>query len=214
DEVYDLQLRLSNKRFYGSSKGWLVTVDETFVVILMNPFIRIKGCEENENSYWARRYDCYVRKATISTDPVLNADECVVEVIFGDGYRLASITLAKDKTWTYRDHRTWHFIDDVVHVRDNVYCVDTSDRLNLDGKIIEQRIVRKRYLVDLNKKQVFMVKRCFKMEKKEREQTAIPKLYGALKKVKWIEMISLGDVALFVGANDSVSALTSKLPGS
>ena len=38
--------------------------------------------------------------------------------------------------------------------------------LNLDGKIIEQRIVRKRYLVDLNEKQVFMVKRCFKMERK------------------------------------------------
>ncbi|XP_068342711.1 F-box protein SKIP23-like [Pyrus communis] len=237
DKVYDLQLRLPNKRFCGSSKGWLVTVDENFAVTLMNPFARIQGCEENENSiirlpslmppcptrtmYWARRYDRYVHKATISADPVLNADECIVEVIFGDGYLLASVRPGKDKTWTYREHRTWHFIDDVVHVGDKVYCVDRSDRLNLDGKIIEERIVRKRYLVDLNKKEVLMVKRCFRMERKEGNRRRYPSFVTQKFEIfrwnseesKWIEMTSLGDVALFVGANDSASVLTSKLPG-
>ncbi|KAB2597562.1 F-box protein [Pyrus ussuriensis x Pyrus communis] len=178
--------------------------------------IRIQGCEENENSvirlplqmpplprrteYWARRYDRYVRKATISADPVLNADECIVEVIFGDdGFRLA-----KDKTWTYRDHRTWHFIDDVVHFRDEVYCVDTSNRLNLDGKIIEQRIVRERYLMERKgngRRYPNFVIQNFEIFRWNFEES------------KWIEMISLADVALFVGANDSIFVLTSKLPG-
>ncbi|KAL6209230.1 hypothetical protein ACLB2K_020173 [Fragaria x ananassa] len=39
DKVLDMQLRVPNNgRFCGSSKGWLIFVDEKFAVTLLNPF--------------------------------------------------------------------------------------------------------------------------------------------------------------------------------
>ncbi|CAL8157160.1 unnamed protein product [Prunus armeniaca] len=93
NKVLDLQLRLPSKRFCGSSKGWLIVLEENFVVTLMNPFSMVDGCKEKENLiihlppqarlYDFRESDYHVRKATISADPILNAHDFIVTVIYG-----------------------------------------------------------------------------------------------------------------------------------
>ncbi|KAK9912686.1 hypothetical protein M0R45_036536 [Rubus argutus] len=95
DKVLDMQVRLPNKRFCGSSKGWLVIVEDNFCVTLLNPFGTVKARKHQENSIirlpplkppakdrgleaWIKRCNYFVHKTTISEDPILNANDCIV----------------------------------------------------------------------------------------------------------------------------------------
>ncbi|XP_040363678.1 uncharacterized protein LOC112171332 [Rosa chinensis] len=49
DKVLDMQLRVPNRRFCGSSKGWLIFVDEKFAITLLNPF-SVKGREKKKKT--------------------------------------------------------------------------------------------------------------------------------------------------------------------
>ncbi|XP_062014397.1 F-box protein At2g17690-like [Rosa rugosa] len=147
DKVLDLQLELPNKRFCGFSKGWLLTMDEDFVVTLINPSSRVKGRKTKENSIirlpalnllktdevfnakWAKFCDYYVFKATISADPISNAKDCIVVVIHEDSRQMAFIRLDKDTTWTYIKEGIAD-MEDVVYVKDKLYTVDIFDQLH------------------------------------------------------------------------------------
>ncbi|KAK9920784.1 hypothetical protein M0R45_029330 [Rubus argutus] len=98
NKILDVKLRLPNKRFCGSSKGWLVVVEKDFTVTLINPFSMPKGRGERENlaiclpqldpppdysreeleEFWAEDCEYFVLKATITADPILNASDCNV----------------------------------------------------------------------------------------------------------------------------------------
>ncbi|KAI5347007.1 hypothetical protein L3X38_014886 [Prunus dulcis] len=71
----------------------------------------------------------FVVKATISADPILDANNCVVVVIYEGSCKLAFIRLNKDTTWTYVDPRLEYIgqsldmIEDVVHVKEKFYAV-------------------------------------------------------------------------------------------
>lgn len=50
DKLLDLQVRVPNKRFCGSSKGWLIAVDKNFAITIINSFFRVIGMRKKENS--------------------------------------------------------------------------------------------------------------------------------------------------------------------
>ncbi|XP_061999352.1 probable F-box protein At1g44080 [Rosa rugosa] len=241
NKVLDLQIRLPNKRFCGSSKGWLVTVEENFAVTLLNPFSRVIGMEEKENSIihlpplegpkqgreqWVKKCDYYVYKAMISADPVVNAEDCVVVVIYEEQCRLSFIRLNKDKAWTYV-HRP-RPVQDVLHFGNryyavnywsNLYSFDITTQSNSDvdcfvSSIPLQNVYTKRYLVDSNEKELMMVQRHMAYEGSKLVTKKFKTFKFKLDDIfDWIEQETLGDVALFVGDNSTVSVVASSFSG-
>ncbi|KAB2598688.1 F-box protein SKIP23-like [Pyrus ussuriensis x Pyrus communis] len=230
DKVLDLQVKLSKKRFCGSSKGWLVAVEEDFTITLINPVFRVKGRKVKENSIiclppfnppswervWIGRPNYGVYKATITADPILDADNCVVLVIYEDRCQLAFIRLNKDKMWTYIEDLRFVLFE-VVPVRNQFYAIggdesqllsfDITTRFSSDIKFITTRRANEcfttLYLVSVNEEELLMVVRYidhdYDREKRVTEKFEIFK--------------SLGDVALFLGDNSTVAVLASDIPG-
>ncbi|XP_007211317.2 uncharacterized protein LOC18776316 [Prunus persica] len=199
NKVLHLQLKLSSKRFCGSSKGWLIALEENFVVTLINPFSVVEGCKEKENSiirlpslarlYDFREFDYHVYKATISADPILNAHDFIVTVIYGYFSNFAVIRLGKDTEWSYinfnlEDDYEFRRFHEVVHLGDKFYALYNDDRiLSLDardtielseiiselevkwgsltpmGEFGSQSRANKTYIVDSNEKGFLIVKR-------------------------------------------------------
>ncbi|XP_021800264.1 uncharacterized protein LOC110744588 isoform X1 [Prunus avium] len=147
EKVLDLQLNFLNKRFCGSSKGWVIIGEENFAITLLDPLSRTKGKEEKENSiirlpplisppddeggalkFFTKHYEYYVKKATLTADPILNANECLVVVIFGYFSNMAFLRLSKDTTWTYLDKEV-KGICEVVCIENKFYVVDHWSRI-------------------------------------------------------------------------------------
>ncbi|KAK9912693.1 hypothetical protein M0R45_036543 [Rubus argutus] len=154
---------------------------------LANPFGRVKAREHQENliirlpplkppakdrglEAWIKRCNYFVQRTMISEDPILNADNCIVVVIYVECIQLAFIKPGKDTTWTYVDER-WRGNEEVVHVKDNFYSVnnrsqllyfkitrDSSSDVTLAAKEIPRKSVHKGYIVDSNEG-LLMVKR-------------------------------------------------------
>ncbi|CAN6705687.1 unnamed protein product [Malus baccata var. baccata] len=232
DKVFGLQLKFPNKRLRGSSKGWLIAVNLDFVVTLINPFLRVKGrqkradsvidlpplaCPDNMSS---RRKTTFVNKATLSADPILEADKCIVMVMHErerTGNNLAFFRLTKDTSWTYVVDETLRSLQDVVHVGSKFYVVKemgtlcsfdiTSDQSISDKQLVAadtlecfQKYV-KTYIVVLDDNELLMVQRVVEFDD------------GGCWTKEWIETETLGDVALFLGDNFSISVKASNFPG-
>ncbi|KAL6220294.1 hypothetical protein ACLB2K_008050 [Fragaria x ananassa] len=150
-KVLKFQAKVPWKVFVGSSKGWLLFVhrnvrEKNLGVTLVNPFLRIKGRKNKENTIiclppltppgWEKWYvNCeeYVCKATISADPISNTNDCIVTVIHLERGNLAFIRLGKDTTWTYVDESVdnaldedigCQMIEEVVNVGNTFYAVN------------------------------------------------------------------------------------------
>ncbi|XP_021833978.1 F-box protein SKIP23-like [Prunus avium] len=241
DKVLDLQLNLSNKRFCGSSKGWLIAVDQSRIVTLINPFVRVKGRRMKKNSIirlppltppspnirdemlaWAPYSNYFIFKAMLSADPILDANNCIVLVIYEQQCQMAFIRLNKDTTWTYVDQR-YSIIEEVVLHQHKVYAAsdrsfvsfDITTRSLSNVKFVAQCFRSgdwmKTYLVDSNDEELLMVER--KIELEEERVTRKFKIFKFdYKECKWIVKKSLGDVAIFLGDNSSISVSASKFP--
>ncbi|XP_062018849.1 F-box protein At2g17036-like [Rosa rugosa] len=233
DKVLDMQLRVPNRRFCGSSKGWLIFVDEKFAITLLNPF-SVKGREKKKKTnatiirlppllgkkVWIKKCDYYVFKASLSADPILDPKDCVLTVVYGEYDRLAFIRPScKDKRWTYVDKR-WGLIEEVVYSRGLIYAVDNDSQLfsfnisSLSKLKLAQGLpsdgFSKRYLVlDSNEKEFWMVKRYIDYQNDKRETTEFKVFKINIDEHKWTEKETLGDVALFIGDNSSVSVMAS-----
>ncbi|XP_062014426.1 uncharacterized protein LOC133730946 [Rosa rugosa] len=144
----DLQVRVPNKRLCGSSKDWLIFVDKnvadkTFGVTLINPFFRVRGRREKENSIirlppltppgwekWFRRCEYYVYKATMSGDPIQDPNNCIVFVIYMEQSLLAFIKPGKGTAWTYVDAsvdstvRGCRLVEEVTCLEGKFYAVN------------------------------------------------------------------------------------------
>ncbi|VVA17392.1 PREDICTED: F-box [Prunus dulcis] len=242
DRIFDLKLKLSNKRFCGSSKGWLIAMDKSFTVTLTNPFVRAKGGRMKENSIirlpplipqdpddlvgWAHAPNYFLLKATLSADPILDANNCIVLIIYEDQCQMAFIRLNKDPTWTYV-YQHWNGIEEVVHVEDSFYAVtirnyligfDITSQSNSDEKLVAKRRApdhpQKTYLVNPNEKELWMVHKHIDIEDDKTQVTYEFKIFELdYEKGKWSAKKTLGDVALFLGDNSSISVLASKFPG-
>ncbi|KAK9945387.1 hypothetical protein M0R45_010907 [Rubus argutus] len=246
DKVFDLQLSVPNKRYCGSSFGWLIAVEKNFAVTLINPFLRVKGWRKKENSIirlppmwprpnkndhrrrWSRQCDHYVFKATMSADPILNAEDCIMVVIYRELCQIAFIRLSKDTTWTYIDtgvDKQGNLIQEVAHVEDKFYAVDHWNRLlsfgvtaqsNSDMELVARITVRqvmadKKYLVYSNGKELLMVIRYLAYDDGKRSTVGFLVYELNFDKCDWVARNNLGDdVALFVGDNSTVSVSASK----
>ncbi|KAL6280312.1 hypothetical protein ACE6H2_017193 [Prunus campanulata] len=252
DKVLDLQLRLPSKRFCGFSKGWLIALEENLVVTLMNPFSMVEGCKEKENLIirlppLARLYeygelDYHVYKATISADPILNAHDFIVTVIYGEFSNFAAIRPGKDTDWSYINFNSgddWEFrrFHEVVHLEDKFYAVYNEDRiLSFDAQdtilrfdIISELEIKwgsltpmgcrpnKTYIVDSNENGFLIVKRYKKWKDIWPYGKAVTFKFKIFElnfdKHELIEKETLDDAALFLGDNSSMFVLASKLPG-
>ncbi|KAM5551691.1 F-box protein SKIP23 [Rosa sericea] len=246
NKILDLQVSVPNKRYCGFSKGWLITLENNFIVALINPFFRVKGKQKKENSiirlppltckdltprrilHWSRRSESYGVKAMISADPVLNASDCIVVIIYEELKQMAFIRLSKDTTWTYIDRSAdnrGRLIEEVAYFRDRFYAVDYWRRLlsfditaqsNSDIKLVAQSIegkkFDKKYIVNSNEKELLMVQRYY-----SREDSSVTIGFKVFEfkfdKSEWVEKNDLGDVALFLGDNTSISVVTSSSSG-
>ncbi|XP_004309236.1 PREDICTED: F-box protein At2g17036-like [Fragaria vesca subsp. vesca] len=237
NKLLDLEVRVPNTRFCGSSKGWLIFVENNFAVTLVNPFFRVRGRTEKQNSVihlppvWHFRksdhFDYYVHKAVISADPLLNANECIVVVITEPFYQLAFIRLGKDSTWTYVDWRIrGRGFDEVVFLEGKLYGVQSRNRvlsceintrfhsgLKLAANKFQTNYWAKNYLVCSKEKGLLLVHRLLDFEG-GRHTTKFVVYKLNFNKRKWTEIDTLGDVALFVGDNSSffVAAFRGCLP--
>ncbi|XP_050365472.1 putative F-box protein At5g55150 [Argentina anserina] len=240
DKVLDMQLRAPNRRFCGSSKGWLIFVDETFAITLLNPFsVKLREKKKKANAtiirlpplhgekWWIRKCDYYVCRASLSSDPILDPEDSVLTVIYGEKYQLAFIRCSKDKRWTYADNNFCP-VEDVVYSQGVIYAVDNDSRLfsynistlsKLELSQGNSSYANKIYLVfDSDEKEIWMVKRYIKyknIKKWLRRETTEFKIFkmNIDDEHEWIEKETLGNVAFFVGDNSSVSVVASDFPG-
>ncbi|XP_034203893.1 putative F-box protein At5g55150 [Prunus dulcis] len=208
DKVLKMQLKWMKKRFCGSSKGWLIVCDDNFVVTLINPSFWVKRRQMKKNSIirlpplnppdechrdaCAKHCEYFVYKAAISADPISNANDCIVVVIYGPSYELAFIRLG-DSKWTYFDGSCYIF-EDIAQIGDkNLYI-----KAYLVGSNEEELLLVHRYSTFTCQCRVTNGFRLFKMDDD---------------KYTWIEKNDLGDFALFVGDNSSISVVASKIQG-
>ncbi|XP_004309234.1 PREDICTED: F-box protein At2g26160-like [Fragaria vesca subsp. vesca] len=241
NKLLDLEVRVPNTRFCGSSKGWLIFVEKNLAVTLFNPFLRVRGRREKQNSiihlppllsptvaekFYRGDLDYYVRKAMISADPLVSTTECIVVVITQPFSQLAFLRLGKDSTWTYVDvrYRARGF-HEVVFLEDKLYGVQCDSRvlsceintrfhsgLKIAARKVQTVCYSKKYLVYSNEKDLLLVHR--HMEEVDARRTLKFVIYKLnFNKRKWIEINTLGDAALFVGDNSSFLVSASSFRG-
>ncbi|KAL6127691.1 hypothetical protein ACLB2K_071054 [Fragaria x ananassa] len=247
NKVLDIQLEIPNiyKRFCGSSKGWVIAMDDNFGVNLINPFLRMKGRKPKQNSiihlpsltpprtasgreFWRKNYERFVYKATITADPIINPDDCIVVVIYVERCRLAFIRLNKDISWTYmaEDYAT---IEEVAYVDRKFYavdnhskalCFDIASQFNLNIERISQCVGRhqkwftKIYLMDSNNGELLLVHRYVDYHHEDIRVTKKFRVFTFdFATLQWMDKDTLGESALFLGDNSSVCVLASKISG-
>ncbi|XP_062018149.1 putative F-box protein At4g17565 [Rosa rugosa] len=258
NKVLDLQLEMPNVRFCGSSKGWLIAIRNNFAVTLINPFFRVKGTRKKENSIihlppittefpenekdiWEREFAHYAFRATISADPILNTNDCIVAVIYEHRCLLAFIRLGQDTKWTFIDQRWFPFYD-VAIVQETCYAVrgQRGELLSFDIATGNNSKTKKKmrqnfcsdvervapavrqdrryvntmtYLVDSTQGKLLMVQRDITHKPGTRETLKFEVYELDFDKFWWKKKKTLGDVAIFLGDNSSISVVASHFPG-
>ncbi|XP_048421827.1 uncharacterized protein LOC125468991 [Pyrus x bretschneideri] len=242
DKVLGLQLEFPNKRLRGSSKGWLIAVNMDLLVTLINPFLRVKGRQKRADSIIdlpplacpdnmsPRRKTIFVNKATLSADPILEADKCIVMVIHErEGNNLAFFGLTKDTSWTYVVDETLRSLQDVVHVGNKFYVVKemgtlfsfdiTSDQSISDKQWVAADTLEcfqksvKTYVVVLDDNELLMVQRVVEFDDGGRWTNEVGIFKLNFDMYEWIETETLGHVALFLDDNFSISVKASNFSG-
>ncbi|KAF4399028.1 hypothetical protein G4B88_023622 [Cannabis sativa] len=116
-----------DKRFGGSSQGWLLTVNRDFTVTLYKPYSTdhdsaiinlpclfppevedgdLEGLED------MREYcDQHIYKATITADPLINPNDYMVVVIYLYCWKIATISPGRDNIWRKIDPNEEIFSD-------------------------------------------------------------------------------------------------------
>ncbi|XP_062175580.1 uncharacterized protein LOC133880612 isoform X2 [Alnus glutinosa] len=102
NKTYELKsfLPRGSKRWFGSSHGWLITVDKNFVITLSNPF-----CFDGIIYLppVLHRNGLHIHKVILSADPIVAPDDYTVMVIYIDGLAPDELAFIRpgDKGWTY-----------------------------------------------------------------------------------------------------------------
>ncbi|KAL5567983.1 hypothetical protein UlMin_024558 [Ulmus minor] len=173
----------------------------------------------------------YVKKVAIFTaDPIGNPDDFAIVVIYR--CQLAYIRPAKDNKWTriVDTKISFRAFDDVVYYNNQFYAItmsygkvisfDVNDPNNLNVKLVirdsfghheKGTFVDVRYLVK-SYGELLMVERYWD-DLGDRFTTKFRVFKLSLDRLKWIEIKSLGDVALFLGDNYSLSITASNFDG-
>ncbi|KAB2596655.1 hypothetical protein D8674_032105 [Pyrus ussuriensis x Pyrus communis] len=197
-------------------KGWLIVVNIDLVVTYKSVF-KVKGRQKRADSIIdlpplacpdnmsPRRKTIFVNKATLSADPILEADKCIVMVI-------------------HERERT-----DVVHVGNKFYVVKemgtlfsfdiTSDQSISDKQLVAADTLEcfqksvKTYVVVLDDNELLMVQRVVEFDDGGRWTNEVRIFKLNFDMYKWIETETLGHVALFLDDNFSISVKASNFSG-
>ncbi|XP_034203892.1 putative F-box protein At5g55150 [Prunus dulcis] len=174
----------------------------------------------------AKHCEYFVYKAAISADPISNANDCIVVVIYGPRYELAFIRLG-DSKWTYFDG-TCYIFEDIAQIGDKSYVLTAIRRKLFIFEYTTQRILNvnavaplffetdlyiKAYLVGSNEEELLLVHRYSTFTCQCRVTNGFRLFKMDDDKYTWIEKNDLGDFALFVGDNSSISVVASKIQG-
>ncbi|KAL5570093.1 hypothetical protein UlMin_026668 [Ulmus minor] len=225
-----------DKRFCGSSEGWLVAVNKDYTVSLYNPYSTLVGNCNNiqlpklfppgveydfEDESDDEDFDHHIFKATITADPLENPNDCTIAVIFSD-FELSFIRLGKDTTWT-KVYRRGLFVE-IMPYNNHFYVLDNigglisfeDDLHNLNEKVIIDDLrtlvhyCSKKYLLKSCRGDILQVERYLTWEDNGGRQ--ITEKFNVFKldfeRHRWIEIKDLGIESLFVGDNSSISIST------
>ncbi|XP_071725129.1 uncharacterized protein [Rutidosis leptorrhynchoides] len=171
----------SNKKFCGSSHGWIAFNDENGIITLVNPFkngttIQLPRLhiQKKTINYWQD-----LRKLVLSEDPSLCPQSFIAVAMFG-GYQTIAYIKAGQESWTMIDNGIFNmtltiFID-VIFYKGLVYavtyrgllvCFDVSQpppvqvKILVDPGIHESTWKNKVYLVESSKGELLLVERYY-----------------------------------------------------
>ncbi|PIA64252.1 hypothetical protein AQUCO_00100023v1 [Aquilegia coerulea] len=222
----NFQLRVPLSKFCrGSSHGWLITLDENLTdVHLLNPFLLVDNeiqlppltsLPHEEGDIYN---ECFLPKVVLSANPASNPNYAAM-AIYGQFNTLAFLK-SGDKTWKSLDNK--HMVmEDVIYFKDHFYSVSYvgsvfSCDVNHPHPKIEivapcpSNHKGKNYLVDFFG-DLLQIRRVM-MDPSEDYTARFEVFKLDLCTRKWSQLESLGDQALFVGDNYSVSLSSSDFP--
>ncbi|CAI9099591.1 OLC1v1036439C1 [Oldenlandia corymbosa var. corymbosa] len=230
DKVYETELpEASGRRCWGSSDGWLVTIGSDMEIHLVNAFSRVRVLLPsattfqilfNASANWYELIDkaIVIRKPSQSNDSV-NEVEFLVMAIYGPFKQLA---FAKPgySSWINVEETFQHRFLDVACVNDQIFAFSASGNLllvDVGSRVIEimpsippkQRWARERVHLEGD---LLMVYQNLYVEHMINHPSVEPVQFQVFKfdfsDKEWIELKDLGDRALFVGDNITISICT------
>ncbi|XP_077248324.1 F-box protein SKIP23-like [Tasmannia lanceolata] len=211
-----------------SSKGWVLTVDESGDVHLLNPFTSTKiqlpsldKFPDNQNQFCddePRNYR-YIFKTVLSANPISTQDYIVVTIVT----YMAKLSYYKpgDEKWTTINNE-WFKYEDAIYFKDKFYAITNSnavvtcDFASSDfpkfSVITHPHInsAEKRYLVESSAR-LLKVLRYLELNEDEDEnvdwyRTEMFEVFELDEEAgRWIKIESLGDQMLFLGYGNSFS---------
>ncbi|XP_057475953.1 F-box protein SKIP23-like [Actinidia eriantha] len=235
--TYEMQLPSPcQNRFFGSSFGWLFTVDKT-IITLLNPFTggaiplpAFKDPFGYFEDYMDDIGDYFIEKGIILSDPFLSPNNYEVVVIYGGMCRLAFFKLG-DESWNFINTKRDYVFCDVIYHKCQIYAVNCwSELVKIDVASGVDQVMTKRsrvcaqvaYLIESQEGDLLLVQRFWKSidvddENNSHSKTFKFKVFKLVYPVgeaqeKWIEIKNIGDQALFLGDNHSLAVSTSEFP--
>ncbi|XP_077215526.1 putative F-box protein At4g22165 [Tasmannia lanceolata] len=233
NKLYNIQIpEFHGKWCCGSSKGWLLTVDNNFNIQLLNPFsrtqIQLPSFDKFEYPQVIyepeiRRGSRYVRKTFLSADPISTSDYIVAT--FVTAALRFSFYKSGDEGWTTLLNTTWGPFRDAIYYEGNFYCITnwgyvvvcdfTSNGLpkfrEVSSPIEGGGDVE--YIME-SSGELLKVFRHYEIPSNLNIiRTSCFEVFQLDKKTgNWTEVESLGDQALFVGLNCSASLSARDFP--
>ncbi|CAK9176884.1 unnamed protein product [Ilex paraguariensis] len=135
--IHDLQLPMPyNRRCFGSSHGWLFSIEKSMIVTLLNPFngrsIHLPEFKDPLNDYqdWVKagNHEYFLHKGILTSDPSQDANNYEVVVIYGGMRRLASFK-SSDEAWTFVELKKDYVFSDLIYYTGQRYAVNNRDGL-------------------------------------------------------------------------------------
>ncbi|KAK8338398.1 hypothetical protein V6Z11_A09G249400 [Gossypium hirsutum] len=225
-------------RFVGSSKGWLVNVDDNLVVRLLNPLCLVPGKQigYDPNTYITLPPldpPCsvfnHIRKVVLSANLTSSHDDYMA--IFGADHHVAYIRTNKEKEWTYV-HHNWGILHDLIYYRvcfcainynSEVIYFNMADRsffkyLPINCNVNLENFETKNFVKSLAGELLLIerIKRWDWHGKLGCNYTKGAEIWNLKldsEGWEWREMKSIRDCALFVGDNISLSVAASDFCG-
>ncbi|KAG4172698.1 hypothetical protein ERO13_A11G013450v2 [Gossypium hirsutum] len=226
------------RRCCGSSYGWIATVDWTLAIKLINPFtggiidlpsvdipVVNKFTKEDEHEF-------HVKKVILSDDPYVNPDNFMVLALFGASSSVAIIRPG-EKTWTYTSNLETIAKDDAIFHKGKFYAVDfrlgiiSVQVANMNGSLVsafDEKIIIPpeeegdnafKYIVESSDGELLIVQRFISTYGPYRWTTNFKVLklrQHANHVARLVEVKNIGDDALFLGDNCSMSVAASRFP--
>lgn len=213
-----------------------VTLYKPFVEGNRKPIIHLPPVFPPDNILEAPDREFQVFKvASYTPDPIADPNDVILAVIFGEYSELAYIRPTRDTTWTRVTGLGITTFDDIVYYKGQFYALsyegelvsfDVTNPSKSNMRLVlaedsdkyyfvKRGFCYKKYLVKSYGGELLLVRRY--LDRRFGDIDRVTKTFKVFKLSfdgpRWIEMKSLGDMALFVGDNASTSVSASNFPG-